>query len=331
MFSRKHISRIAIASTLAGTAALTLGACGSDTSEASKDCAKEYTIGFSHPVGEAAFVKALKTSINAKVKENGCVKVLMDNTQANDLESQRATIETWVTQGVDAIVVLPVDAASIGTLQKSAQAKGIKWLTYASPAEGADGFTGFDNVASGKVVGDAAVKFIEANKLAGKVTAAVTTLEALPDVAGRWDEPITLISGAGVEVVSKQDCADQACGLEKTEALLRQFPNLRIFVGLNDDAALGAVKAFKNAGVDPAEVFIGGQDGALEALEAVKSGGSYKISAAIDMIDLAGDIVQNSINAVDGKGETETESKVVAATLDDPATLDTLIAQLNVK
>ncbi|MFC5677942.1 sugar ABC transporter substrate-binding protein [Aeromicrobium endophyticum] len=331
MISLKNPRRLVSLTAVASAVALGLGACGSDSSGSSADCAKEYTIGFSHPVGEAAFVKALKLNIEKKAKENGCVDVLMDNTQANDLGSQRSTIETWVTQGVDAIVVFPVDASSIATLQKSAQEKGIKWLTYASPAKGADGYTGFDNVQSGKLIGEAAASFIETNQVAGKVTAAVTTLEALPDVKGRWEEPIKAITDAGVKVVSKQDCADQACGLEKTESLLRQYPDLRIFVGLNDDAALGAAKAFKNAGIDPAEVFIGGQDGALEALEAVKAGGSYKISAAIDMIDLAGDIVDNSVNAVDGEGETETQAAVVPATLDDPAKLDALIAQLQVK
>ena len=330
MTSSRNAARLMTTAALAGTAALGLTACGSDGAGASADCAREYTIGFSHPVGEAAFVKALKVNLQKEADANGCVELLMDNTQANDLGSQRATIETWVTQGVDAIVVFPVDASSIASLQKNAQDKGIKWLTYASPAEGADGYTGFDNVQSGSLISDAAVAFIEENDLAGKVTAAVTTLEALPDVAGRWEEPIKGITAAGVEVVSKQDCADQACGLANTEALLRQHPDLRIFVGLNDDAALGAAKAFANAGIDPDEVFIGGQDGALEALEAVKAGGAYKISAAIDMIDLAQDVVQNSINAVDGEGETETEAAVVPATLDDPEGLDALIAQLQV-
>lgn len=329
MFSRK--TRVFSALTIVVAIALTVGACEADSGASSADCPKEYTIGFSHPVGESTFVKALKLNVEKQAKLQGCVKVLMDNTQANDLESQRATVETWVTQSVDAIVVFPVDAAAFASLQKQAQEKGIKWLSYATRAKGTDGFTGFDNVTSGKIVGDAAAKFISDNQLEGKVTAAVTSLSALPDVAGRWDEPVKAIEAAGVKVVSEKDCADQACGLEITESLLREHPDLRIFIGITDDPALGAAKAFKNAGIDPSEVFIGGQDGSLQAYEALKSNESYRVTAAIDMVDLATAIVRNSVNAVKGEGETETEAKVVPVSMEDPANVDALIAQLQVK
>ncbi|MET0451458.1 MAG: sugar ABC transporter substrate-binding protein [Mycobacterium sp.] len=323
--------RLGAVGAVVGVAASLVSACASSpgTDASGAECKREYTIGFSHPVGEAAFVKTLKKQVEEQAEKIGCVSVLMDNTQANDLQSQRAALETWVTQRVDAIVVLPVDASSLENLKKSAQAKGIKWLTYAAPGEGTDGFTGFNNAAAGKAVGDAAAEFIKERNLAGKVVAAVTTLSPLPDVAGRWKEPIKAINGAGVEIVSEQDCGDETCGLQIAETLLRQHPNLRVFVGMNDDAALGAAKAFANAGIDPSEVFIGGQDGSLEALKAVKAGGAYRISAAIDMPELAHAVVQNPINAVNGTGETSTEAPIVPATLKDPKKLDELIEQMS--
>lgn len=315
----------------AATALVVLGvsACGGAAEAgAGGDCAQTYEIGLSHPVGEAAFVKALKKEVQAQADRIGCVEMLFDDTQANDLESQRNTVETWVTQRVDAVVVLPVDAKALSPLQQQAQASGIKWLTYATPGEGADGYTGFDNVLSGDLVGRAAADWITENQLGGRVTAAISSISALPDVRGRWVQPEQLIPAAGVEVVSLQDCADQTCGLEQAEVLLNAHPDLRVYIGANDDAALGALKAFESRGIDPSEVFIAGQDGNVEALKAVRAGGAYRLSAAIDMNDLARAIVQNSINAVTGTGETETEATVVPASLDDPARLDALIAQL---
>ena len=318
---------------VAGTAtmalvALGLVACGGSSDQAAGDCKKSYQIGFSHPISEAAFVKALKKEIQVQADKIGCVEVLFDDTQANDLESQRNTVETWVTQRVDAVVVLPVDAKALSPLQKQAQTSGIKWLQYATPGDGVDGYTGFDNVQSGKIVGQAAADWIKEKQLSGKVTAAVSSISALPDVKGRWVEPQKLIPAAGVKVVSLQDCADQTCGLEQAEALLNAHPDLRVYIGANDDAALGALKAFQSKGIDPNAVFIAGQDGNVEALQAVKAGGAYRVSAAIDLVDLAHAIVQNSINAVEGSGETETEAAVVPASLKDPAKLDELIAQL---
>lgn len=330
---------------LAGVSAFALAACSSSTSSESTtvaaaessaaapseaasaaSCEKEYTIGFSHPVGEAGFVKALKSRVESVAEENGCVTVLFDNTTANNLESQRSTLESWVTQGVDAIVVLPVDAGALSAVQKQAQTDGIKWLTYAFKGEGADGSTGFDSVASGTAVGDYLTTWVNANYPDKDVSSMVTTLSALKAiVSGRWEKPVAALDALGIPVVSQQDCADQTCGLQITEDVLRAHPDLRIVVGLNDDAALGAAKAFENAGIDPATVLVIGQDGNPEALEAVKAGGPVKATAAINLGELAEAIVQNPLNAIEGKTPVDTQAGVTMATADDPAALEELI------
>ncbi len=327
---------------IAGMSAFALAACSSSSSAESTGsgaessaaaspssaaaCDKEYTIGFSHPVGEAGFVKALKSRVESVAAENGCVQVLFDNTTANNLETQRSTLESWVTQGVDAIVVLPVDAAALAAVQKQAQSDGIKWLTYAFKGEGADGSTGFDSDASGTAVGDYLTTWVNANYPNKDVSSMVTTLSALKSiVSGRWEKPAAALDALGIPIVSQQDCADQTCGLQITEDVLRAHPDLRIVVGLNDDAALGAAKAFENAGIDPATVLVIGQDGNPEALEAVKAGGPVKATAAINLGELADAIVQNPINAIEGTTPVDTQAGVTMATVDDPAALDELI------
>jgi ABC-type sugar transport system substrate-binding protein len=327
-------SRAALAVTaLVASAAISGCAQGDDGAAAAngKKCEKTYTVGFSHPISEASFVKSLKRKVSEQAKKIGCVKVLLDSTQANNLETQRATIESWVTQKIDAIVVLPVDAESLKSLQAQAQAQGTKWLTYSGPTKGSDGSVGFDNDASGEMVGKAAVAWAKKNYPDGNLTAAVTTLVPLYGFRGRWEKPIDALKTADIKVVSDQYCADQGCGLKIAESVLREHPDLRIFLGLNDDAALGALRAFDNAGIDPKTVFIAGQDGSLEGLTAVKKGGAYKMSVAILQDDLAHSIIQNAINAKTGKGPTDNESAVEAGTLDDPATLDKLLGQYGEK
>lgn len=325
--SRKRLAAAMLASCSIAVAA---SACSTDSEMKRSDgsvCENTYTIGFSHPVSEAAFVSGLKKSIDNAAAQEGCVEVLYDRTTANNLETQRSTIESWVTQSVDAIVVLPVDEAALEGLRTQAQANGIKWITYGSKLENADGSAGFDNVASGQLVANWIGESVVPNVPAGRVTAMVTAVSALPVFKGRWELPIAALQRVGIPIVSQQDCSDQACGLEITEATLREHPDLRVVVGLNDDAALGAQRAFINAGVDLSTVYIAGQDGSPEGLDAVKNGGAYKLSAAIQVKDLAQSIVQNSINAVQGSGPTDSETPVVAATLDDPGTLNSLIAQ----
>ncbi|MFD3487590.1 sugar ABC transporter substrate-binding protein [Streptomyces sp. NPDC058665] len=308
-------------------AATALSACSSGSATESSGCAKQYSIGFSHPVGESEFAAALKKQVTAAGAKQGCVKVLLDNTQASNLESQRATIESWMAQKVDAIVVLAVDATALDGLREQAQAQGTKWLTYAGGTKTSDGSVGFDNVQSGDLVAKDAIAWWKKTYPQGGVTAEVTTLTPLVGFKGRWEEPLKQFSAAGLDVVSKQDCADQECGLQITEDALRQHPNLRVVVGINDDAAIGALKAFTNKGIDPSKVYIAGQDGTREGLEAVKAAGAYRSSAAILIPDLAKSIIDNSIAAITGKGSTDYETPVVLATARDPKQLDQLIQQ----
>lgn len=326
----RPFTRTAVAAASAALLAASLVACTSAAgpeAPAIADCESVTTIGFSHSVGEAEVVKSLKEFLRTKAAEDGCIEMLFDSTTGNNLETQRAAIETWVTQGVDAIVVSPVDPSALEGLRTQAQQNGTKWISYALPWEGADGMAGFDSDASGRMVGEAAAEWIEKFHPDGDVSAAVTTLTPIAAAAeGRWVHPLELIEESGVPIVSEQDCPDQACGLEITESLLRQHPDLRVFVGFNDDAALGAVTAFKNAGIPLDEVFIAGQDGSRGALLAVQEG-AMNITAAVDLEDMADKILLVALNAIAGSGETVLAADTRPASLADPELLEQLLAQ----
>lgn len=307
-------------------AAAGLAACSGskDNSSTAAECESRYTIGFSHPSSDSAVVKAIKRYIQKAADTDGCVKVLFDSTQGNNLESQRTTIESWIAQKVDAITVLPVDPASLQPLMKQAQAQGTKWLTYASAMDGQDGTTGFDNDEMGQLIADDATAWIAQKHPDHKLSAAVTTMTPLPSLEGRWVRPIEALKKIGVPVVSTQDCPVHQCGLDIAEDALQEHPDLRVFIGMTDDPALGALQAFKRAGVDPDDVYLGGMDGSPEALAAVKAGGAYRATVALRVDILGKMIVDNSLNAVLGEGDTASEAPVELATLADPERLDAL-------
>ena len=52
--------RATVAALALGTVSLGLSSCGNDASGSSTGCEHTYTIGFSHPVNEAAFVKMME-------------------------------------------------------------------------------------------------------------------------------------------------------------------------------------------------------------------------------------------------------------------------------
>jgi len=333
--------RLAAAACLA--AALPLAACSSGSSDAgadasqpaasaaasggaaSEECEEEYTIAFSHIVSEAVVVKAVRAFADARAAELGCITMLHDNTTGQNLEAQTAALDTWINQGVDAIVLLPVDAASVAPYKERADAAGIAMSTYAFPIEGYCGNAGFDATVSGEIIADAAIAWAKEAYPNGGAKALVSSLSALPLLAPRWEVPVNKFKEAGIEVVAVQDGADIASGLEITETTLQAHPDLAIVIGLNDDFAVGAYQAFQNAGKDPATSFIAGQDGSLEGLEAIKEGKHYKATSAILLDQLGASIVDLSLACITGEGETNIDTPAKLVTLDEGG-VDELIA-----
>lgn len=289
---------------------------------------KSYKIAFSHAASELAIVKQVRGFVDDRAGELGCVEVLHDNTQAQNLETQINALQGWITLGVDAIVVLPVDPTALAPFAAQAQDKGIKWLTYLARMDGADGFVGFDHEQSGQIVANAAIDWVKENGVENP-TALVTTLTALPPIAPRWTEVERIFAENGIEIVSKQDAADQTAGLSVTETVLRQHPDLDIIIAYADDSAVGAYQAVGFSGVDQDKLFIAGQDGSFEGLSAVNEGKSYRASAAILINELGYNIVDLALNAITGTGTSFAYTPTVLASKADQGLLDKLIANYN--
>ncbi|MEH6442718.1 MAG: sugar ABC transporter substrate-binding protein [Oceanospirillaceae bacterium] len=286
---------------------------------------KTYQIAYSHSVSEVAIVKQVRRFADQRAAQLGCVSVLHDNTQANNLEQQINAIQGWITLGVDAIVVLPIESTALQPLQRKAQAKGIKWLTYLGTMDGSDGFVGFDHAQSAKIIAQAAVDWVKANKVAD-AKALVTSLTALPSLAPRWTEVTRILTENGITVVASQDAADQTNGLRVAETVLLQHPGLDIIIGMADDAAVGALRAIKLAGANPELMFVGGQDGSLEGLSAVNDGGAYRASAAILINELGANIIDLALNSIRDKGPSSAYTPTVLATKANQSLLEKLLA-----
>jgi ABC-type sugar transport system substrate-binding protein len=286
---------------------------------------KSYKIAYSHSVSEAAIVRQVRRFADKRAAELGCVQVLHDNTQNNNLEQQLNAVQGWITLGVDAIVVTPIDTKALSPLQKQAQDGGIKWLTYLGEMDKSDGFVGFNHSQSGQLIANAAVEWVKKNKVENP-EALVTTLTGLPLLSPRWTEVERIFEENGIKIVAMQDSADEASGLKVTETILSQHPDLDIIIGLNDNSALGAYRAVKVAGLDESKMFIGGQDGDPAGLAAINEGGAYRGSSAIQINTLGANIVNQALNAITGKGPTSAYTPTVWASKADKAQLDQLLA-----
>ena len=83
-----------------------------------------------------------------------------------------------------------------------------------------------------------------------------------------------------------------------TKATLTAHPDLSVVIGLNDDGILGAVQAFEQAGKDPTKVFLSGNDGTREALEAIQAGGYLTGTAALSIDAITKAVVDLNIQLI---------------------------------
>jgi ribose transport system substrate-binding protein len=288
------------------------------------------TLGFSHPFAEVPIVTLVDNLVTAKGKAIGW-NVLLDQTRSGNLQSQTSTVDTWITQHVTAINLLPADPTALETTAQRAIDAGIIWTTYAVKMKQGAGGVLFPPELSGQVTGQAVVDYINKNDPNAKVLI-LTQLPGESSQAPRVEIPKQMIqSQTHATIVAEQPAIDQPTGLRVTADVLQAHPDVSVVVALNDDGAMGAAAAFKQAGKDVNKSWIIGQDGSLPALQAIKQGGFLKASAALDIGKLTTDVIDITKKAIDSHWKPGDPQNYVSlaptlVTQDDTATLDRLLA-----
>jgi ABC-type sugar transport system substrate-binding protein len=258
---------------------------------------KKKVIAFSSNFNEIPVIEVVKNLITKHARAQG-YKVLFDAGQQGKLNDQVSAVQAWITQNVPAICVLPTQPQALEPYAKRALKKGLIWTCYGgADMKTSSGWIGFLSSQSGRQVGEAAVAWINKNNPSAKVL--IHTQTNLPVNKPRYQVPTDLIKArTKATIVASQDADTQAEGLTVTQATLRAHPDLSVVVGLNDDGALGAAQAFKLAGIDPAKVWISGNDGSLEALNAIKEGGYLKGTAALPIDSIAAAVASLNIQLI---------------------------------
>jgi len=161
-------------------------------------------------------------------------------------------VNTYIAQGVDAIVISPLSArASVSALQRARDA-GIVVITYNTTIEGdvPAVFVESDQYQLGASSGQAARAYIE-ERLGGRADVAIVTFISQAPEQGhqRTDGFKDQLTGLpGVRIVAEQDAwmAEQA--VKKVGDMLTANPAIEIIWAANEGGTVGAVMAVKNSG-----------------------------------------------------------------------------------
>ncbi len=242
---------------------------------------KNPLIGFANYSLANPYCATMAEGAKARAEELGIEINIVDNKV--DAANQVTSIEDFITLGVDGILILPIDAAAIEDVVKEAREKGIPCIANSVPVENADIFVSADNYEMGYNAGKACAQWLNENK-EGKGEVVYLNMPSLPTLIDREngfkDALSELCPGAEIVMMVPGGTPEEA--LQSAETVLEAYPNIDAIVGCNDGSALGACSAVEAAGIDPAEIFIGGVDATPEAIAKIKEGGPYK--ATVDNI-----------------------------------------------
>jgi ribose transport system substrate-binding protein len=286
----------------------TLASAGCAEAEASKG-----VFGVSDPYSENPIVQQINKLIEQRAKERGYT-VLFDGTQGGSVEGQQATLDSWIAQKVKAINVYAPNPDALIASARRAKEAGIIFTAETIPVKGEDGVCDFGDSRLAPLVGAATVKWINENNPQAEVLILGDSNNKGNLI--RTELPAKMIGEqTKAKIVGQQDAVTVQTGFDMTTTMLQAHPNASVVVALADEAGLGAARAFKLAGKDPAKSYIisySGSKAALEALQKDDPKEFLKADAVVDLQEFANDCVDAMADLVEKGVPASGELKLVS-------------------
>jgi len=235
---------------------------------------KKWRVGVTLLTKQHPFYQELEAAMRETAEKEG-IELLIQSAEFN-LADQTAQVENFLTSGVDALIICPVDSAGIAGAVKKANAAKVPVFTADIAAQGGDVVchVASDNVQGGRLAGEYLAKL-----LGGKGKVVIIDHPVVTSVQDRTRGFMEAISKyPGIQVVDRppgDGVRDKAMAV--TETMLQKHPDLAGIFAINDSTALGALKAVESMG--RTNVVIVGYDGDPEARREILRGSALKADA----------------------------------------------------
>ncbi|MBL3700469.1 substrate-binding domain-containing protein [Leucobacter luti] len=249
------------------TAALTSCSTGNEAPEAggSGDTTSDScVIGMTQINQTAVFFTEMNAGATEAAEKLGCE---LNITNANnDSARQSSDIENFVTQGVDALIVVAIDVNGVKPAVTAAQAAGIPVIAIDAEVEGVDTFVGVDNEAAGA---EAAAWAIEEGLIDGMSYGVVDAKSSFIQNQ-REDSFRTAIDAAGAKYTQSVNGDNvQEKAATAAQDLVTAQPDLDFIYTTGEPATVGAVAALSGGST---ETTIIGWDLTAEVIAGIDSG-----------------------------------------------------------
>ncbi|MFS0866652.1 substrate-binding domain-containing protein [Microbacterium sp. 179-B 1A2 NHS] len=269
------------------------------TTEENAESGDTVVIGFSGPAADHGWLGAINSGAQAAADSFDDVDLKVAE-GTNDPIAQIAAVETFVNDGVDAIVLLPTDGAALTEAAVAAMEAGIPVINvdreFSSPFAARATVLG-DNYGMGVSAGTYICEQLSDNPDA--VVAEIAGIDSLPLTQDRSQGFADALEDCGLEVSARVAADFTVAGGESAASqLLSANPQIDALWNHDDDQGVGVLAAIASAGRD--EFFMMGGAGSRSAMEAIEADDSvlkatviYPSTQAADGVALARLIAQN--------------------------------------
>jgi ribose transport system substrate-binding protein len=277
----------------AAVAVLALSACTSSAEDAEKDDSSSdapaaaasgandeegdtVTIGFSAPAADHGWMGAITQNVRDLAEEYPDIDLKVAE-GTNDVNLQISQVETFINDGVDAIVLLPFDGAAMTPVALKAMEAGIPVINvdreFDDPNAARVTVLG-DNYGMGVSAGEYVCEQADGNEDA--VVAEIAGIDSLPLTQDRSQGFEDALKECGLDVDARQAAEFTVESGEKVAAnLLQAEPKIDFLWNHDDDQGVGVLAAIENAGRDEF-VMIGGAGSANAMREIQEDSGVLK-------------------------------------------------------
>lgn len=235
---------------------------------------EDATVGFSQSEKEANPFRIAETqSIRDEAKAVGVKKLLVTNAQSQ-ASKQISDIQDMLSQGAEVLIIAPLNAEGLEPALQDAAEQNVPVFLIdreitAEPCENYIAFMGSNFIRQGEQSADLMAE-------ATNEEAQVAILEGAPGASVATDRQDGFVDKLESDYPDMEVVVSQTANFVRTEGqqvmeqLLQSNPDINAVYAHNDEMALGAIQAIKDAGKTPGDdikvVSIDGTKGAVQAL-----------------------------------------------------------------
>ena len=220
----------------------------------------------------------------------------------SDVFQQVADVESFIAEPVDAIIIAALSPEILDPVLATAQAQGIKVIAQSTQVEHCDIHISTDEWEMGYTLGKEAGKWISEHPEAANEIA-ILDYPRIPQINNRVKGMIDGLSEAfgDVNIAISRSASRPEEGYASMQEIMKERPDIRVILCINDGGALGALQAVEETGIDQDEFFIGGVDATPEALSKILQKTALRCSVDIYPY-LSGQLdVTFAVNLLDGE------------------------------